>query len=83
MIDKKVNINVKVLEKWQRIILNVLKKMKYCIILKMSWLRNQNLVINWMIRKLCVNKIKDQIKELLKYESWDHKMSLLLKRQSM
>ena len=61
--------------------LNILKETKYCVILEMLWLRNQNSVINWTIRKLCINKIKDQIEELLKYKSWDHEMSLLSEKQ--
>ncbi len=61
--------------------LNVLKEMKYYVKLKMLWLRNQNPIINWTIRKLCVNKIKDQIAELLKHKPWDHKMTLLSKKQ--
>ena len=40
MIDREVTINVKVLRKWQKIILNILKKIKYCVILNMSWLKN-------------------------------------------
>ncbi len=57
--------------------LNVLKETKHCVILKMLWLRDQNLIINWMIKELCVNEIKDQIKELLKYKAWDYEMLLL------
>ncbi len=40
MIDKKVNINVRVLRKWQWITLNILKRTKYCVILEMSWLKD-------------------------------------------
>jgi len=70
----------------QKLLFDILN-IKYDTILKMFWLHNRNSKIDWVNKKLCAIKHTYKISEqsemcLLKYKSWNHKISLLKKEQS-
>jgi len=70
----------------QKLLLNILN-IKYDTILKMFWLHNKNSKINWVNKKLCTMKHAYEISEqsemcLSEYKLWNHKISLLKKKQS-
>jgi len=70
----------------QKLLFDILN-IKYDTILEMFWLYNRNSKINWVNKKLCVMKctykiLKQSKMYLLKYKLWNHKISLLKKKQS-
>jgi len=70
----------------QKLLFDILD-IKYDTILEMLWLHNRNSKIDWVNKKLCAIKCTYEISEqsemyLLKYKSWNHKISLLKKKQS-
>ncbi len=70
----------------QKLRLNVLKLVKYDVILEMLWLCKKNLQINWINKELYVtenvyNVSEQSEKNLSEYKSWDHEILLLKKRE--
>ncbi len=66
---------------------NVLKSIKYNVILKMFWLCEKNSRINWISKELYVIKKAYEISEqsemsLSEHKSWDHEILLLKDKQS-
>jgi len=69
----------------QKLLFNILN-IKYDIILKMFWLCNKNLKINWINKKLCTIKCTYEISKqskmyLLEHKSWNYKILFLEKEQ--
>jgi len=70
----------------QKLLFNILN-IKYDTILEMFWLHNRNFKINWVNKKLCTIEHTYEIFEqsemcLSEYKLWNHKISLLKKKQS-
>ncbi len=85
-IYKEVYIKVIIKNDSQKLRLDVLKSVKYDIILKMFWLCKKNLQINWINKELYVTKnvynVSKQLKKnLLEHKSWDYEILLLKKRK--
>ena len=88
LINMRVIVNVKVQEEAQLLELNILRHFKYCVVLELLWLWKKNSQINWRKLEICSADINYVIESkstdsLLKYETWDHNISLLLKDNSV
>jgi len=53
-ITDQVHIEVMILKDWQKLTFDVLKSIKYDIILKMLWLHEKNLRIYWISKELYI-----------------------------
>ena len=88
LINTKVIVNTKMQEEAQILELNVLRCFKYCIVLELLWLRKKNPQINWKRLEICsadANYVVESksTDNLLKHETWDHNIPLLLKDNSV
>ncbi len=86
-IYKEVYIKVIIKNDSQKLRLDVLKSVKYDIILKMLWLCKKNSQINWINKELYATKnaynvFKQLKKSLSEYKSWDYEILLLKRRES-
>ncbi len=86
-IYKEVHIEVIIKNDLQKLKLDVLKSVKYDIILEMLWLHKKNSQINWINKELyAIENAYDVSKQLKKslseYKSWNHEISLLKRRKS-
>ena len=85
-IYKEVHIEVIIKNDSQKLRLDVLKSVKYDVILEMLWLHKKNLQINWINKELYVtenayNVFKQLKKSLSEHKSWDYEILLLERKE--
>jgi len=86
-ITNQVHIEATILEDSQELTFDVLKLIKYDVILEMLWLRKRNSRIDWISKELYImidvyEILKQPEMSLSEHKSWDHEILLLNDKQS-